>query len=118
MRHAVFLILTGLLGSSTTLAENAQMPSPETLAFPCMGCHGPGGRSAASSIPSIAGEEQDELREELLEFKAARNSLTIMDRIAKGYSDQELDALALYFSRQSEAEGDGDAQDESSERED
>lgn len=98
MRLTVLLLT--LSWPCLTAAQAPHMPSPEALAAACMACHGPGGRSV-EAIPSIAGEEHAELRRELLAFKSGRKSGTIMGRIASGYSEQEIDAMALYFSEQS-----------------
>lgn len=68
------------------------------LAGSCANCHGTDGRSPGA-IPSIAGLPYDYLLEQLLAFKAGDvPGATVMTRHAKGYTDEELDALARYFS--------------------
>lgn len=94
-RHFIFVL--GLL-PGIVLAQADSMPPPELLAYPCMACHGPGGNSVSEELPSIAGGDYQDMRRTLLAFKEGRKQTTIMDRITQGYSDQEIDAIARYFS--------------------
>ena len=69
-----------------------------TLANPCAGCHGPDGDSPGS-IPSLKGLSADEIASSMKAYKADRRKGTVMNRIAKGYTDEEIDLMAGYFSR-------------------
>lgn len=66
------------------------------LAAPCGACHGPGGVSPGA-IPSIAGLDAATLAARMREFRTAGPEVTIMNRIARGYTDAEIDLLAQYF---------------------
>lgn len=70
------------------------------LAAACANCHGPDGRSPGS-IPSIAGRPEGILLEQLRAFQSDTPpaNTTIMDRLAKGFNDEELVALARHFSQ-------------------
>lgn len=70
------------------------------LAAACANCHGPDGRSPGS-IPSIAGRPEAILLEQLRAFQSDNPpaNTTIMDRLAKGFNDDELVALAHHFSQ-------------------
>lgn len=70
------------------------------LAAACANCHGPEGRSPGS-IPSIAGRPESVLLEQLHAFQSDNPpaNTTIMDRLAKGFNDEELTALARHFSQ-------------------
>jgi sulfide dehydrogenase cytochrome subunit len=69
----------------------------EGLADACTSCHGLGGRSQGS-IPSIAGVNKATLLRQLKAFRAQTAEATVMNRIARAYTDPELEALADYFS--------------------
>ncbi len=95
--------------AAVALAMSATMPLPASaqsvmdasiLAGSCFNCHGTDGRSNGA-IPSIAGRPQLALKNQMLAFKSDQPpaGTTVMTRIAKGYTDQEIDALALYFSQ-------------------
>jgi cytochrome subunit of sulfide dehydrogenase len=71
--------------------------SGAALGQPCAGCHGTNGHSAGDSMPSIAGLSNRYLLKAMLDFKRDLRPSTIMGRIARGYSDQELATLSAYF---------------------
>lgn len=87
---AVFVIAAvACVASAQTIAP----PSGATLAATCTGCHGPAGHSAGA-IPSIHGRTEADLLQAMLDFKNDRRPATMMNRHAKGFSDEELVALA------------------------
>ncbi|MES9992240.1 MAG: c-type cytochrome [Candidatus Thiodiazotropha sp.] len=71
--------------------------SPSMLANTCAGCHGTDGASAGDAMPIIGGLEKEYLQIVLAEYKSGERDSTIMGRIARGYSDNELKAIASYF---------------------
>ena len=77
----------------------SQDRTAQSLAANCTGCHGPNGVSAGA-IPSIAGLDKAYFVTALQEFKAGTRQATIMHQHAKGYTDQEIELLAAYFSQQ------------------
>ncbi|MBI3775530.1 MAG: cytochrome C [Gammaproteobacteria bacterium] len=66
------------------------------LANPCAGCHGMDGVSTGS-IPSINLLSADAIVAALKAFKSGERPGTVMDRIAKGYTDEEIQRIADYF---------------------
>lgn len=89
------LALTALGGTAT-----AQTASIEVLARTCTGCHGLDAASPGASMPSIAGLPRDYLKRVMKQWKYGERSAITMNRVVKGFSDDELDALATYFSKQ------------------
>ncbi len=75
----------------------AEMPSGAVLANTCFSCHGPDGRSAGD-MPTIADKSEKFIAAKLKAFKSDSLDATIMNRIAKGFSDEEIAALAKFFS--------------------
>lgn len=86
---------TGLLVSTAGWAA----PSGQMLAQTCAACHGTGGSSVALT-PSIAGMDAEHFVETMTEFKTGERRGTVMDRVAKGYSEAELERMARYFASQ------------------
>jgi len=79
---------------------NLSASGVRALAANCAQCHGTEGRTVPdSAIPALAGRSREELAALLESFKAGSRPATVMDQIAKGYSDEEIAALADYFSR-------------------
>jgi len=106
-----------LAAAAATLATGfavAQQPAPpsfapsnlspagvRSLAANCAACHGYQGHPAkGSDLASLAGKPKSELLMALTQFKEGKKPATVMHQLAKGYSDQELAALADYFSNQ------------------
>lgn len=68
------------------------------LAGTCANCHGTDGRSPGA-IPSIAGKPFNVLSAQLAAYKAGQaKDATVMTRLALGFTDEELEALARHFS--------------------
>jgi sulfide dehydrogenase cytochrome subunit len=49
-------------------------------------------------MPTIAGKSEDYITQKLKAFKSGELEATVMDRIAKGFTDDEIAALAKFFS--------------------
>jgi sulfide dehydrogenase cytochrome subunit len=93
--YTILAMLPGLLFVAVAQAG----PSHSMLGDACAGCHGTRGYSA-SPMPIIAGLPQDYLRQTMLDYRSGKRPSTIMGRIARGYSEDEIDALAAYFASQ------------------
>ncbi|GAB4301174.1 MAG: hypothetical protein Kow0096_21780 [Thiohalomonadaceae bacterium] len=81
-------------------ATAAAAPSAEALAFTCAGCHGTDGSSVGPSMPSIAGMDPEVFVDAMKDYQADKRNSTIMNRIAKGYTAQQLEDMAWFFARQ------------------
>lgn len=94
---SVSLTLYALVGVSPALAQTTFDVS--LVAGNCLNCH-VSDVKAATSIPVIAGKPEAVLKAQLLAYKSDNipAGTTIMNRLAKGYSDAEIAALATYFS--------------------
>ena len=94
-------ILLGLAFGALAAPSHAQAPNPGTAiaAEACFGCHGPGGQGATGGA-AIAGRDKAELTAALVAFRSNERPGTIMGRIARGYSDAEIAAIADFISRQ------------------
>lgn len=100
MRNPTRLIETcGVLICLSPVLSYASGSSAEALALPCNGCHGDGGVSVGTSIPSIAGQDSDFMTRVMVEYKEGKRASTIMGRIAKGYKEYELRKIARYFAK-------------------
>jgi cytochrome c553 len=77
----------------------AEAPRDRDLAAACMTCHGTDGHSAGG-MKSLAGQSKADLLADLKGFRDGSKPATIMHQISKGYSDEQLDAMAAYFAKQ------------------
>ncbi len=79
---------------ATTIIDRATM-----LANTCAGCHGTNGISQGPLTPSIAGLPKSYLSESMHDFASGKRASTVMQRIAKGYTEADIQALSEYFSK-------------------
>jgi sulfide dehydrogenase cytochrome subunit len=90
------LVTIGVLLLACPAAAQPSGPTGQAMAQNCYVCHGPAGRSAPP-IPSIARLPADVLRSRMTEFKTGQLPSTVMGRIAKGYSDEQIAAISDYL---------------------
>ena len=95
MRYRVVfgVILAGCLSTAHAADKT------EALANTCNNCHGANGVSVGPSMPSIGGQPEIYLKTVMLEWKSGARYSATMGRLIKGYSDEQIGALAAYFSK-------------------
>ncbi|WP_343732628.1 c-type cytochrome [Duganella sp.] len=99
------LIALGLLAAcSAAAAELPAIPPAARLAATCAACHGTAGQTQGSTLPALAGQPQQALSASLLALKTGKRGSTIMNQIAKGYTDEQIEQLAAYFAAQKKPE--------------
>ena len=89
------LVGAALLPVSTFAADKGMV-----LALSCASCHGTNGASPGS-IPRIQGRSAEYIEKAMLQYKAGERPATVMNRIAKGYADEEIKLLSAYLGNQS-----------------
>ncbi len=99
------LAATALLSTSliALTPAHAQTPTLNTqfLASNCANCHGTNGSSVPGSpVQGLAGYGRDAFIAAMTAFKKGERPATIMHQISKGYSDEQVAALATYFAAQ------------------
>lgn len=68
-------------------------------AMGCTGCHATS-RTVDTAVPGIAGRRAADLTTAMRDFKSGARPATVMGRIAKGFSDTEIEAISVWFSKQ------------------
>jgi len=91
------ILVASALGAATL--AHAQVDQVKVWAAACANCHGTDGR-AQPGMEALAGKNVEDMTKSLLDFKAGRKPATIMHQISKGYTDDELRAIAAYFAAQ------------------
>lgn len=94
----IHIFLVGIASLAIAGPAVAQSADVSVLAATCAACHN---RNAEGSggIPGLRGQQQAYLAGQLRAFKAGTRPATVMNRFAKGYTDDEIAGLALHFSR-------------------
>lgn len=107
MKTLIKQVSAGLASTVGALALGLSAPAQAqstfdvtVLAASCANCHGTDGRSPGG-MPSLAGRPEAVLKAQLMAYKSDTPpaGTTVMNRLAKGYSDDELAALAKHFSQ-------------------
>ena len=96
MKH--FPIATILVAGAIFTGPLQATPTATMLGNPCVACHGANGDSIGT-IPSLQGYPKEVIVSALDAFRADKRPATIMGRIAKGYTNAEIEALGEFFSR-------------------
>jgi sulfide dehydrogenase cytochrome subunit len=78
--------------------SSAEITRGVMLSNSCAACHGTDGRSPGE-IPSINGKSAEFLSQALHDFRDGKRPATVMGRHASGYTDDEIELIADYFSK-------------------
>jgi sulfide dehydrogenase cytochrome subunit len=89
-------VATVVAWSSPLLAASAPPPG----AASCSGCHSAGAAASASPIPRIYGRAAGDIVTAMAGFRDGSLPATVMNRIAKGFSDDESRAIAAWLAAQ------------------
>ena len=88
---AAFLLL---LVHATARAADAP-----TGAVACSGCH-PASQSAGAAIPRLVGRDPEDIVSAMEDFRTGKRPATVMDRIVKGFTVDEVKAIAAWYGAQ------------------
>jgi cytochrome subunit of sulfide dehydrogenase len=91
----IFAAAAAILASGT-LARAADAPPG---AASCSGCHAAPSK-AQTPVPPLNGRPAADIVSQMAAFKSGERKGTIMDRIAKGFSDEETRAIAAWYEQQ------------------
>lgn len=104
--HTVFTALFMLM---LCFNPTAMAKSGEQLSQQCIGCHGVKGNSQMPSRPTLAGQQESYLKNQLYAFAKGTRNNVMMQNIAKNLSDDDIKQLAQFFSQQKTKSAGGDA---------
>lgn len=65
----------------------------------CSGCH-PAKKSIDTPVPRLVGRDAGAIVSAMQAFKTGEMSATVMDRIAKGFTNDEIKAIADWYAAQ------------------
>ena len=90
-----------LAATAAAQAQDVQRLRIRALAATCAHCHGTDGRAVEGEpLVRLAGLPSDQTLTQLLAFRTGQRPATIMHQITRGYSQEQLEALANYFAAQ------------------
>jgi sulfide dehydrogenase cytochrome subunit len=95
--NRTFLAALAIALASPAQAQDSKLG--RNLAAACASCHGTNGVSQPG-MPGLAGMERSHLTRQMQDFRAGKRPATVMHQIAKGYTDEQIEAIAAYLSAQ------------------
>jgi cytochrome c553 len=99
MKGARFVTVAVLLLAITAHAFAAGPADAPPGALSCSGCHATA-RSVDTTVPRLIGRNPADIVTAMQAFKSGQLPSTVMDRIAKGFSDDEVKAIAAWYGAQ------------------
>jgi cytochrome subunit of sulfide dehydrogenase len=95
LRPLAFALVAGALSATAGAGPNLG----RDIAANCTSCHAVDGKNAGG-IPGLAGRSSVYIVERMKEFRAGTRPSTVMQQLAKGYTDAEIEAAAAYLAAQ------------------
>ncbi|MBM0103288.1 hypothetical protein JM946_00965 [Steroidobacter sp. S1-65] len=85
-----------MLGAITgVIAPALAMAASPPGAASCLGCHTVNGGD--NPVPPIGALEAEQIVSAMQAFRTGARPATVMDRVAKGFSDEEIKAIAQWY---------------------
>jgi sulfide dehydrogenase cytochrome subunit len=91
--------LAAAIGCVSIAAAAVASAEPPPGAAACSGCH-PATAGVSSPVLRLAGLDPAAIVRAMQDFRAGRRAATVMDRIAKGFTDEEIQAIAAWWATQ------------------
>ena len=82
-----------------TSAFAASQPTGEMMGNTCAGCHGTHGRLVNETFVPLAGMKESTFIKAMTDFRNGTRPSTLMGHIARGYSDEQVKAMAEFFAK-------------------
>jgi cytochrome c553 len=92
-------VLAAAIGFGAIAVAGVAAAEPPAGAASCSGCH-PASARVTSPVPRLAGLERAAIVRAMQEFRSGTRAATVMDRIAKGFTDEEIQAIAAWYATQ------------------
>jgi len=93
----VTLLAAAFMGGGLALPASAQdVNLGRNLGASCVTCHG----KNATGTGTLDGMPKDRLMQTMKDFKSGARPATLMHQLSKGYTEQQVELLAEYFSKQ------------------
>ena len=93
-------LASGILGFALALATGVAIAADAPPgAAACSGCHAVN-TAAETPVPKITGRNANEMVAEMAAFRSGAKPSTVMGRIAKGFTDDEMRPIAAWLAAQ------------------
>jgi cytochrome c553 len=96
-------VAAAIIGGPANAAGDAKAGEAKSAA--CLACHGPMGNSVVPMWPKLAGQHNEYIEKQLMDFKANNRANEQMTPMALPLSEQDVADLAAYFASQQQSPG-------------
>lgn len=95
VRIAIWMVVAS--GFMAGAHADTKPVDPATKAAVCGGCHGAEGNSAVPNFPKLAGQQQQYLAKQLVDFKSGARTDAMMAGMVAGLSESDITTLTTYY---------------------
>ena len=96
-KSRVIFLAAAFMGSGLALPASAQDANlGRNLAATCVTCHG----TKATGTGTLDGMPKSQLMQAMKDFKSGARPATLMHQLSKGYTEQQVELIGEYFSKQ------------------
>ena len=92
-------VLAAAIAIASIAAATGASAEPPPGAAACTGCH-PSSTRVVSPVPRLIGMDRAAIIRAMQEFRSGTRTGTVMDRISKGFTDEEIQAIAAWYATQ------------------
>jgi cytochrome subunit of sulfide dehydrogenase len=92
-------LLAAAIGFASIAAAVVAAAEPPAGAASCTGCH-PASSRVTSPVLRLSGLDRAAIVRAMQDFRSGQRTGTVMDRIAKGFTDEEIQAIAAWYATQ------------------
>ncbi len=92
-------VMAAAIGCVSIAVAAVVSAEPPAGAAACSGCR-PTSTRVTSPAPRLAGRDQAAIVKAVQDFRSGTRTGTVMDRIAKGFTDDEIQAIAAWYATQ------------------
>jgi cytochrome c553 len=91
--------LAAAIASGAIAAAAVASAEPPAGAASCSGCHA-ASAGVTTPVPRLVGVDRMAIVTAMQEFRSGKRVATVMDRIARGFTDEEILAIAAWYAAQ------------------
>ena len=97
--HATRVFVATLAFAAVSVRVLAAAQEPPAGAAQCSGCHA-ASTKVDTAIPRLVGRPAADIIAQMQAFKSGQKPSTVMERIAKGFTETEVQAIAEWYAQQ------------------
>jgi sulfide dehydrogenase cytochrome subunit len=94
------LLAAFAVAATTAAYAEPQMATGAAMSWQCAPCHGTNGQEFTEAMPPLAGMPAQQFIDAMIAYREGTRAAIIMDRVARGFTDEEIKAMAFWFEKQ------------------